>query len=750
MPPRPLSIGVALTVLAFAWPGMAQSAPGKRPSVVAVFTETPPVLDGRLDDAVWATATPSGGFVERSPTLRGKPPVDTTFVVIFDTEAIYFGVDCRDDQPDKIRALSRQRDGNAIFRDDAVSIKLDPTLDKRTTLGFGMNPGGARIDYRGIDESDFRIEYDMQWEGKAARVEGGWQAEFRIPYAALEIDPRSPPSRMGLNLSRDHSRRTATYDWALMPPPYSPISASIYGSIGGLEVLPEIIAERGGETGSAVRSFAVIPYARSGFRRVPSDDSADLHDESLFSGGVDVKAEIGSLRGHVTVNTDFAQVDLDNQVVNLTRFGLFLPEKRDFFLQDLEVFSFGRQREAQMFYSRRIGLDIDGSQIPILAGAKVVGRPADNVRFGVLQMTTQPEGDRPWTSNAVGRTLVELGGGSNAGFMLAHRQSIDDSDDRNLMMGVDSAWRGEEVPLLVQGFAMGSVTGTAAGDGSVATGGAGQDTTDRLAPGVGASAALRDSLYQPRLGYAFYHPELRGDLGFFERVGVHRADATFEVEPRIDSGGLSKLELIGSSQVIANANADEVLDWRVTGETELFWNAGYNVGVVVTHRVESVLDPFTVGRETTVAPEQYRMWVASIFGNTPSTYPISAAVFLTGRDYYGGQLLEADGSLSWAPAPLLRFDIGSRYDHVTFGQLQDFDSFLLNGRINFGFTNALGLRLFTGYNLLGDVLQVQSRFRWTYAPSSDLFLVQQVNLDDDAWTPVLASVIAKASYRWSP
>ena len=741
---------IAWLVMGLALTSRVLHAEPSRPTIRAAFTESAPTIGGRLDEALWESAPAGSDFVERTPTLRGEPPVRTTFRVLFDAHALYFGIDCRDDRPDAIRALNRQRDGSAIFRDDAISIKIDPTLDRRTTLGFGMNPIGARIDYRGIDESDFRIEYDMVWQGAAKRVDGGWQAEFRIPFAALEIDPAAPPSVVGLNLSRDHSRRTATYDWSLMPPPFSPISASLYGTLEGLEELPAILAERGADDGHLVRSLAVIPYARTGFRQQRDDPTRSFEEEQLFNGGVDVIAEIGRTRGHVTVNTDFAQVDLDNQVVNLTRFGLFLPEKRNVFLQDLEVLSFGRPQEAQMLYTRRIGLDETGGQIPILAGAKVVGRPADDLRFGLLQMTTQPEAGRPWTSNAVGRALLELGGGSNAGMMLAHRQSLEDSEDRNLMMGIDGAWRGRDIPMLVQTFAMGSLTGPNAADPAVATGGLGRDSVDRIAPGAGFSAALRDSLFQPRVGYAYYHPELRGDLGFFQRVGIHRADATFEVEPRIDRAGLSKLELIASGQMIADAAADQLLDYNVSAETQLTWNAGFDLGVVGTHQVETVQAPFTVGRTTTIVPAEYRMWLVTIFGNTPATYPISAAAFFTGRDFYDGRLLEVDGSVSWAPATLLRLDVGSRYDRVTFEELDDFDSLVLNGRVNLGFTNTIGLRLFTGYNLLGDVLQLQSRFRWRYAPGSDLFVVQQVNLNDDTWTPVLASVIAKASYRWEP
>jgi hypothetical protein len=712
-----------------------------RPEARAVLIETAPIIDGRLGDPAWLDAPVFGDFVERQPTLSAVPPVKTTFKIVLDAKAIYFAIRCFDDQAGEIQARARSRDSDAIFRDDAISVKVDATLDGRTTLGFVLNPNGAKLDYRAIDDVTFGTEFDTRWEGAAAIDDEGWTAELRIPYSSLGIDASHPPARIGLNFSRDHARRNATYDWAILAPPFSPVTASRYGSMVGLGALSKVVGE------SSTTTLEVIPYALTGLRRVQGE-STDLDDETLLNGGVDIKTKVGGVHGHVTINTDFAQVDLDNQVVNLTRFGLFQPEKRDFFLEDFEVFNFGRVQQAQMLYSRRLGLSDDG-ELPILAGTKVVGRASKDVRYGLLQVTTRPRDGAPWTSNTAGRVLYELGGGSNAGVMMTHRQSLDESNDRNLMLGFDATWRGREVPLVLSTFTMGSVTGAEAGEPQTATGGNGAPTDNRLASGGGASLAYKHQLVQPSINYAYYQPELRGDLGFFERTGVQRGDGGLNIEPRIDAGGLSKLEFGGTGTVLSDERATQLLDWRATGYSELYWDAGYRVGVFVTHRFETVLGPFPVGRETEITAGEYNMWVASIEASTPQAYALSAQTMLTGRDYYGGTLLEASLSTSWAPAALVRFDVGGLYDHVTFDDLPDFQSLVINGRVNFGFTKTIGLRLFGGYNLLSDVVQIQSRLRWIYAAGSDLFVVQQVNLDDDAWTPTNVSLVAKTSFRWS-
>jgi hypothetical protein len=720
------------------------------PAVRATFARSAPRIDGLMDEPVWRGAPAQGDFVERGPRLGAQPPVATTFRVLFDAQALYLGVHCQDDRPETIQGRSRSRDDFSLFRDDVISIKLDVAHDHRTTYGFALNPVGGRIDYRGIDESDFRVEHDFVWQGAASRVPDGWSAEFRIPLASLGIDPTRAPARIGLNLSRDHSRRSATYDWALLRPPFGPIAASRYGHIDGLDELSRM-AERGElvlEEASA-RRYALIPYALGGFRRRRSDDGLRYDDESRFSGGLDATAEFGAgWRSQLTINTDFAQVDLDNQVVNLTRFGLFFPEKRDFFLSDDEVFRFGRPADAQLFYSRRIGLR-NQAEVPILGGLKVVGRPGDKVRIGVMQATTRPTDDSPWTSNLVARSLVELGGGSNVGAMLTHRQSAEDGSDRNLVAGIDGAWRGDEVPLLLSVFALGSITGDASPTAHSAAGGdASGEHADRVSPGGGLSLSLRNQLLRPALGYAYYDPELRTDLGFFRRVGIHQGDASFTVAPRVGKLGLEQVDVGVFGKVIGTADADQLLDWSSGGSAGVDWDAGYRVAASASHLSELVQSDFSVGRSTEIAAGRYDMWLGSLSANTPSVYQLSVSGTLSGRQYYGGELYGASTSLSWLPTTLLRLDVGSAYNRATFDTLAGFDSLTLNGRVNLGFTTRLGLNVFTGYNLLGDVLQLQSRLRWVYAPGSDLFIVYQLDLDDDDWRARFASLVAKSSFRW--
>lgn len=721
----------------------------ERPKAAAVVARTAPVVDGVIDDEAWREAPPIDGFVERSPKLRATPPVGTEFRVVMDAEAIYFAIRCHDDRATDVRARTRRRDDGSIFSDDAISIKIDAQNDRRTTLGFVVNPGGARLDYRGINESEFIIEYDMVWSGAASRDDEGWSAELRIPWSALGIDPASPPETIGLNLSRDHSRRTATYDWSLLTPPFSPIAASRYGQLGGLSAVAAVADPDAG----AVKSFVLIPYGITGFRRAVVDGERNLSQESLLNAGIDAKIDLDGFRAHGTLNTDFAQVDLDNQVVNLTRFGLFLPEKRDFFLENLEVFSFGEPQLAQLLYTRRIGLGAAADPIPILGGVKMIGRPTDGVRLGVLQATTRPQDGTPWTSHGVARGLVELDdSGSNVGVMATHRQSLDEADDRNMVFGVDGAYRRSgDFPLVVTSYAVASMTGRDAATPAPATGASTAETADQLKPGGGVTVSLREQFVRPSLTYRLFDPDLRGDLGFFRRVGVHQGEASIELEPRIDRGGVNRINTGLDGAVEGSFDGQTLLDWRWNWFAQVRSSEGYIAGFRATRRFEAVQRDFTVGRETVITPDDYRMWDLGIYGSTPSTKALAVSLDLTGRDYYAGRLLEANTTISWAPNELVRFDVSGIYDRVTFAERfgrPNFDSLVVNGRATLGFSPVLSLRFFGGYNLLNDVLRVQSRLRWTYFPGADLFVVAQTDLDDDVWVQRFSSIILKSQFRW--
>ncbi|MEM6730717.1 MAG: DUF5916 domain-containing protein, partial [Myxococcota bacterium] len=366
------------------------------------------VIDGKLDEAIWESAPAGTDFVERVPIRQGRPPVATEFRVLYDPESLYVGVKLTHPIEEEPRGFELRRDNFRIFSDDTISLKFDVRRDKRATLGFVVNASGAEMDYVAVDRGSFRVEFDVVWEVAVHRSEGAWFAEFRIPTLALGLPESSGERQIGLNLSRDHNARVATYDWSFLPPEFGPTYAERYGVIRGIE---------GMQSG---RPLTLIPFATSGYRR---DDRSRFPSDTPWTVGTggDIQLRVGEDSWiEATVLTDFAQVDLDDQVVNLDRFPLFFPERRPFFLTGLDVFEFGDEGGTQQFFSRRIGLDDNALEVPLFFGAKSYGRSGD-LRFGVLDVVT---GDNT-TNWGIGRLRYNFGDTSYVGALVTSFYDFD-------------------------------------------------------------------------------------------------------------------------------------------------------------------------------------------------------------------------------------------------------------------------------------------------------------------------------------
>ncbi|MEM7606815.1 MAG: carbohydrate binding family 9 domain-containing protein, partial [Myxococcota bacterium] len=244
--------GFSVVLLGWAW---ATNAAAQSPRLLAeaLGPDERVAVDGVLDEPVWARAQRTGGFVERRPVRGATPPVDTRFSVAYDEGALYFALICETDRPP--RAFELTRDTFRIFDDDAISIKLDVRHDRRNTVGFVVNANGAQLDYVAVDNGrSFRREFDAVWEAETAVHEGEFIVEMRIPVPALGLAPAPGGRILGLEISRDHNARRATYDWAPIPVEFGAFSALHYGE---LEV-------PGALTGG--RQFTLIPYVLGGLR----------------------------------------------------------------------------------------------------------------------------------------------------------------------------------------------------------------------------------------------------------------------------------------------------------------------------------------------------------------------------------------------------------------------------------------------------------------------------------------------------
>ncbi|MFL5488278.1 MAG: DUF5916 domain-containing protein, partial [Gemmatimonadaceae bacterium] len=416
-----------------------------RPAVRLAQTMDEIRLDGRLTEPAWTTADPIGGLTQVEPNEGVAPTMRTVVRVIATADAIIIGVRADDSEPSRIVSFARQRDA-VLDSEDHIKIVLDTYLDGRSGYVFAVNPNGARYDAlvagQGGGENS---SWDAIWEAATARTPTGWSAEILIPLKSLLFRPGL--TQWGLNVQRRIQRLQETDRWASADRDLRVTQTSRAGLLTNLPLF-------GLGLGLSIR-----PSVTGGGAR----DSATASVRNLSHASLDVTQRLGTNSlASLTVNTDFAETEVDQRRVNLSRFPLFFPEKRTFFLEGADIFDFGLGLSSDLdvipFFSRRIGL-IEGKQVPIDVGTKVNGR-IGGTNFGALVARTRDVDSLPTTATmAVVRVKQNVLGESSIGFIAT---SGDPLERRNSwLIGPDltygtSHFRGDKNFLVgLWGLAMG-------------------------------------------------------------------------------------------------------------------------------------------------------------------------------------------------------------------------------------------------------------------------------------------------------
>jgi hypothetical protein len=394
---------------------------GARPLASAREVSTPPTIDGTLDEAVWSQATPLDRFVQAEP-LEGQPASERTEVrILYDDDAIYVGVVCHDRDPSLIVTTDTRRDAG-LEQMDSFQMIFDTFHDQQNGFVFGTNAAGVQYDAQVRDQGDQTESWDGSWEVRTT-TDAGWIAEFRIPLRTLRYGPA--PQTWGVNFFRNIQRtRERTY-WAPLARVYELGRLTSAGELRGLNL-------------KTPRNFKVLPYlVGSANRNFTPGAETDLDGDIGFDAKFGVTP---SLNLDVTYNTDFAQVEVDTQQINLTRFNLRFPEKRPFFLENSDLFTIGKGSELDLFFSRRIGLDENGALVPIRGGGRLTGK-VNGVNVGVLNMQTADVGRHPGNNFSSLRVSRELPNRSGIGAMFVNRSAtgrLSRADDWNRTWGADA------------------------------------------------------------------------------------------------------------------------------------------------------------------------------------------------------------------------------------------------------------------------------------------------------------------------
>ncbi|MBI3941298.1 MAG: carbohydrate binding family 9 domain-containing protein [Acidobacteria bacterium] len=652
------------------------------------YVKTPPVVDGDPSDPVWQSATVIDDFKQQVPVFGEAASEKTELRVVHDLEALYVSFYCHESDPSGIRkTLLRYRDDELWMKDDYVRVTFDTYHDHRRGYVFTASPRATKQDAQ-IDNNLWNATWDEVWDVRTRLQDDGWSAEFRIPFRILRF-PAEESSIWGFNAERAIKRKNERVFWALIPAGLPGTRAEHYGHLEGL---PGIQMRR---------NIQVIPYITGGIFRKRGQEAEYPEVEA---GGDAKMAVTPTLTADLTYNTNFAQVEADNRQVNLTRFPLFFPEKREFFLENAQLFDFGIPMDLQLFFSRRIGLQ-EGEPIPLHGGARLTGR-AGPFDLGLLTTQTKNHERRAGANLSAARVRWNIGGRSQIGGIFT---SLSSRSAVNRAFGPDVLlWLGRNLSL--DGFL------AVVDDGKLA----------RHPTAFTSGLIYNQDLWELNLRTLRVDRDFNPALGFVRRGEIQRNDVKVRRGWRPNRKYARKIDLVGQSQYATDL--DGRLDtrlWALEASDEL------DSGDIVRLRAELNFErldpddePFRINprKNIVIPPGDYgfNRWMITYEGYTGR--PLSSKVQLQGGHFYGGNRTGLLISTTWRAFP--QFILGGDYELNDVALSQgSFASHLWRGRLTLPLQARLLADTLVQWNGLLGELATQVRFHLIYGEDSNLFLV---------------------------
>lgn len=685
------------------WPVAVSAQPsdvmnsGRRGVTAERLTENERVvLDGVLDEAAWSRATSAGEFVMQDPTLGGAPTEKTDIRIVFNKDHLYIGVTNYDSEPDKLLGNTRKRD-EFLSADDRFMWTMDTFLNQQTGYFFEMNPAGLMADaLMGPGGSNNR-EWDGIWNARVRQSEIGWVIEIDIPFRTLAFDPTAPA--WGINFQRTVRRKNEELMWT----GYQRNQGLRRMSNAGLLVgLADVTQGKGVEVKPYVAGTVADGPGRS--PAVATETTADVGGEVTYN-------ITPSLRAVGTINTDFAETEVDTRRVNLTRFPLFFPEKRGFFLDGATFFDFPNNA----FFSRRIGLTA-GQPQRIIGGGKVTGQ-AGRQDVGLLYVRTGEEGTAIGENFLVARVRRRTMQQSYFGALYTVRDAPADATEAQHTAGVDfrlatSAFRGNKnlffTGYLVANSPVGAATGGRAAFGAmldypndvIDMSMAFQEVQEQYNPAVGFTARRQFRRYTPE---ARWNPRPLGNR-YIRRFG-------FGVQPNIYTNLQGDLETVDGN----------IQAFRM----EL--HSGDNVDFNVSPSYEYLKGAFEISPGIVLpAGTDYRFTRFGLSAHTANKRIVSLQPRLEWGTFYSGERLEASLGMGVRPRPGVTLNLSYEFNDVDLAE-GSFQTKLYRLVADTQFSPFMYLVNNVQYDTVSRVLGWQSRFRWILTPGNDIFVVYTQN-----------------------
>lgn len=683
----------------------------------SVRVEAPPVIDGRLDDPAWALAVPLGEFVQVDP-IEGGPPSEATEVrIVHDRDHLYIGIRCFDSDPSAILATQPQRDAN-LDPDDRVEILLDTFHDGRNAYWFQMNAAGSLGDALITDNgADFNKPWDGIWRGQSSVDELGWIMELAIPFKTVAFDPES--DTWGLNFARYVRRKNELNRWSGATRDYGLFVVASAGDLTGLSGLRQGLG------------LDVVPFLKGSW--IAEDLPAGDRQARIVEPGFDAFYRVTpNLTAALTWNTDFAETEVDERRINLTRFPLFFPERRDFFLQDAGLFGFADLgNDLIPFFSRRIGL-ADGGEVPIDVGAKLTGRAGD-WNIGALDVRT---GDRTALAGQnlfVSRVSRNVGDDMTLGGIVTDGDPAGEGD--NTVVGFDANLRsttlldGERINASVWGLK------------SDSEGVRGDDAA------YGVSVSYPNDPWRWELRAKEIQEDFEPALGFVPRRGIRKVTGNLSFGPRSPIDGLRRTLHRVEGLLITDVHGRTQSSEAEIRPLQLDWDSGDQL-FVEADTVREVLDePFEITDEVTIPAGDYTFDRALVQLRTSDHRAVSGRLTVQTGGFFDGRRHDTTVRLDWRPSAGFTGGLTWQESRIALPG-GSFSTEIGRLRANWYFGPDVAFTNFIQWDNVSDVLSLATRARWIVEPGRELVLAfdRAWERDDGSSSPVETKATVKGTY----
>ena len=674
-------------------------AANAQPIINAVRIDTPPVIDGVINEKVWEQAYVVSKFQQREPN-EGEPMSERTeFLTCYDTNNIYFAVKCWDN-PDKITAKEMARDANLQY-DDRVQIILDTYLDHRNGYWFQIGPRGSIGDAIVSENgASFNKQWDGLWIGKARITDYGWEAEIAIPFKTMGFDKDN--KQWGIKYIRNIVNKLESGYWPEANLNTQRFQVSDAGILDGIENITQGIG------------LDISPYLATGI-----DTKKGEKNDSKITGGVDLFYQITpSLKSSLTINTDFAETEVDDRQINLTRFNLLYPEKRDFFLDGTNYFQFGIEGDRSSpaakkiipFFSRRMGLDENGEPIRINVGAKITGQ-VDNWNIGMMYINDAR--DSSINNFSVARVTRNFGKQSSVGIIGTYGNTL--GNESNLVVGADLklATSTFQKDKNISFFLFGLKSNTNNIDGKDAS--------------WGTQIVYPNDLINARLGYHQVQKNFIAGMGFVPRTNISETYGELQFGPRPDRWGILQIEFGGGFDYVSNLETHDMETQKVEIQPlGIRFLSGEEVKYSLINQHELLDEDFNIFEDFVIPKGNYEWWYQQISLETKGARNIWGMANYSFGDFFNGKRKDLKLKVNWKVAAPIFFGGTLIRNNVKLPE-GEFTANIYQLNANVLFSPNLTLYNYFQYDNASNSIGLQSRFQWILKPGNEIILVWTSN-----------------------